>query len=156
GVIIDRYGDQFVLQTLTLAMDLRKNLITEGIIELFGEVTIIERNDAPVRKAEGLEVRSSVLRGTRSQMAIEIEGIKLELDLLHGQKTGFYLDQRDNYGVVARCARDRRVLDCFSNHGAFALVCARAGAADVTGIEENSENIATAKRNAGSNELKAR
>ena len=156
GVIIDRYGDQFVLQTLTLGMDLRKNLITEGIVELFGEVTIIERNDALVRKAEGMEVHSSVLRGTPSQMAIEIEGVKLELDLLHGQKTGFYLDQRDNYGVVARCARDRRVLDCFSNQGAFALVCARAGAADVTGIEENPENIATAKRNAGGNELKAR
>src|SRR6184192_3528806 len=94
GVIIDRYGDQFVLQTLTLGMDLRKNLITEGIVELFGEVTIIERNDALVRKAEGMEVHSSVLRGTPSKVAIEIEGIKLELDLLHGQKTGFYLDQR--------------------------------------------------------------
>jgi len=156
GVIIDRYGEQFVLQTLTLAMDMRKDSITAAIAELFGEVTIIERNDAPVRKVEGLEVRSSVLRGTPSQIAIEIEGVKLELDLLHGQKTGFYLDQQHNYGVVARCARDRRMLDCFSNQGAFALVCARAGAADVTGIEENPENIATAKRNAGCNELKAR
>src|SRR5262249_50339411 len=156
GVIIDRYGEQFVLQTLTLAMDMRKDSITAAIAQLFGEVTIIERNDAPVRKVEGLEVRSSVLRGTPSQIAIEIEGVKLELDLLHGQKTGFYLDQQHNYGVVARCARDRRMLDCFSNQGAFALVCARAGAADVTGIEKNPENIATAKRNAGCNELKAR
>jgi 23S rRNA (cytosine1962-C5)-methyltransferase len=176
GVIIDRYGDQFVLQTLTLAMDLRKDLIAEAIEDVFCRASaslagaegqaggapalqsfcIIERNDAPVRKAEGLEMCSSVLRGTPSQMAIEIEGVKLELDLLHGQKTGFYLDQKENYGVVARCARDRRVLDCFSNQGAFALVCARAGAADVSGIEENPENIATAKRNAGCNELKAR
>jgi len=155
GVIIDRYGEEFVLQTLTLAMDLRKDLITDAIVELFGEVTIIERNDAPVRKAEGLEVRSSVLRGTPSQIAIEIEGITLELDLLHGQKTGFYLDQQHNYGIVARCARDRRVLDCFSNQGAFALVCARGGAAEVIGVEESAENIATAKRNAGRNELKA-
>ncbi len=126
GVIIDRYGEEFVLQTLTLAMDLRKDLITDAIVELFGEVTIIERNDAPVRKAEGLEVRSSVLRGTPSQIAIEIEGITLELDLLHGQKTG-----------------------------SFALVCARGGAAEVIGVEESAENIATAKRNAGRNELKA-
>ena len=155
GVIIDRYGEEFVLQTLTLAMDLRKDLITDAIVELFGEVTIIERNDAPVRKAEGLEVRSSVLRGTPSQIAIEIEGITLELDLLHGQKTGFYLDQQYNYGIVARCARERRVLDCFSNQGAFALVCARGGAAEVIGVEESAENIATAKRNAGRNELKA-
>jgi 23S rRNA (cytosine1962-C5)-methyltransferase len=155
GVIIDRYGEEFVLQTLTLAMDLRKDLITDAIVELFGEVTIIERNDAPVRKAEGLEVRSSVLRGTPSQIAIEIEGITLELDLLHGQKTGFYLDQQHNYGIVARCARERRVLDCFSNQGAFALVCARGGAAEVIGVEESAENIAAAKRNAGRNELKA-
>ena len=155
GVIIDRYGEEFVLQTLTLAMDLRKDLITDAIVELFGGVTIIERNDAPVRKAEGLEVRSSVLRGTPSQIAIEIEGITLELDLLHGQKTGFYLDQQHNYGIVARCARDRRVLDCFSNQGAFALVCARGGAAEVIGVEESAKNIATAKRNAGRNELKA-
>ncbi len=100
-------------------------------------------------------MRSSVLRGTPSQIAIEIEGITLELDLLHGQKTGFYLDQQHNYGIVARCARDRRVLDCFSNQGAFALVCARGGAAEVIGVEESAENIATAKRNAGRNELKA-
>jgi len=155
GVIIDRYGEEFVLQTLTLAMDLRKDRITDAIAELFGEVTIIERNDAPVRKAEGLEGRSSVLRGTPSQIAIEIEGITLELDLLHGQKTGFYLDQQHNYGIVARCARDRRVLDCFSNQGAFALVCARGGAAEVIGVEESAENIAAAKRNTGRNELKA-
>jgi len=156
GVIIDRYGEEFVLQTLTLAMDLRKDLITDAIVELFGEVAIIERNDAPVRKAEGLEGRSSVLRGTPSQIAIEIEEITLELDLLHGQKTGFYLDQQHNYRIVARCARGRRVLDCFSNQGAFALVCARAGAAEVIGVEESAENIAAAMRNADCNELKVR
>src|SRR4029077_769000 len=111
------------------------------------------RNDAPVRRAEGLELRKGVLRGTASQIAIEIEGIKLELDLLYGQKTGFYLDQKHNYGIVAEYARDRRVLDCFANQGAFALTCARASATEVTGIEENSENIAAARRNAARNEL---
>jgi 23S rRNA (cytosine1962-C5)-methyltransferase len=74
---------------------------------------------------------------------------------LHGQKTGFYLDQQHNYGIVARCARERRVLDCFSNQGAFALVCARGGAAEVIGVEESAGNIAAAKRNADRNELKA-
>jgi len=155
GVIIDRYGDHFVLQTLTLAMDTRKDLIATALVDLFGVVVIVERNDAPVRMAEGLELRRGVLRGTPSQIAIEIEGVKLEVDLLHGQKTGLYLDQRHNYGVVARYAPDRRVLDCFANQGAFALACARAGATDVTGVEESSENIATAKRNAARNELKA-
>jgi 23S rRNA (cytosine1962-C5)-methyltransferase len=153
GVVIDRYGDHFVLQTLTLAMDMRKNLITASIVDSFGDVTIVERNDAPVRKSEGLELRSSVLRGTPSQIAIEIEGVKLEVDLLRGHKTGFYLDQKHNYRIVAEHARSRRVLDCFTNQGAFALTCARAGSVEVTGVEENSENIAAAKHNAEQNEL---
>jgi 23S rRNA (cytosine1962-C5)-methyltransferase len=156
GLIIDRYGDHFVLQTLTRAMDIRKDSITAAIVDVFGDVTIIERNDASVRKAEGLELLSGVLRGTASQITIEIEGVTFEVDLLHGQKTGFYLDQRHDYGIVAAYACDRRVLDCFTNQGGFALTCARAGAADVTGVEESSENIAAAKRNAVRNEVKAR
>jgi 23S rRNA (cytosine1962-C5)-methyltransferase len=80
--------------------------------------------------------------------------VKLEVDLLRGHKTGFYLDQRHHYGIVADYARDRRVLDCFTNQGAFALACALAGAVEVTGVEENSENIAAAKGNAAGNELK--
>jgi 23S rRNA (cytosine1962-C5)-methyltransferase len=156
GVIIDRYGDHFVLQTVTCGMDIRKDSITAAIVEIFGDVTIVERNDAPVRKAEGSELRKGVLRGTLSEVAIEIEGVELEVDLLHGQKTGFYLDQKHNYGVVAVYARDRRVLDCFANQGAFALTCARAGAADVIGVEESPANIAAARRNAARNELKPR
>jgi 23S rRNA (cytosine1962-C5)-methyltransferase len=156
GVIIDRYGNHLVLQTLTLAMDIRKDAITAAMVDLFGDVVIIERNDAPVRNVEGLELRTGVLRGTLSQIAIEIEGVKLEVDLLHGQKTGFYLDQKHNYGIVAGYAGDRRVLDCFANEGAFALTCARAGAADVTAVEENSANIAAARQNAAHNGLKTR
>jgi 23S rRNA (cytosine1962-C5)-methyltransferase len=157
GLIIDRYGDHFVIQTLTLAMDMRKNLIADAVIELFGKVTIIERNDAPVRKAEGLELHMAVLRGgAPSQLEVEIDNVKFELDLLRGHKTGFYLDQRHNYPTVAGFARDRRVLDCFTNQGAFALTCARAGASDVTGVEESPENIAAAKRNAAHNDLKVR
>ena len=155
GVIIDRYGDHLVLQTLTLAMDMRKEFIIGAMVDLFGDIAIIERNDVPVRKAEGLELRNGILRGTASQIAVEIQGIKLELDLLHGQKTGFYLDQKHNYHIVAGYARNRRVLDCFTNQGAFALMCAR-GAADVTGVDESAENIAAAKRNGARNELKIR
>jgi 23S rRNA (cytosine1962-C5)-methyltransferase len=165
GLIIDRYGDCFVMQTLTLAMDMRRDLIANAIEGGIGSMsnapeahaTIIERNDAPVRKAEGLELRTNVLRGDApARIEIEIEDVNFELDLLHGQKTGFYLDQKRNYGIVAGFARDRRVLDCFTNQGAFALTCARAGASDVTGVEENSENIAAAKRNAAQNDLKVR
>jgi len=181
GLIIDRYEDYFVMQTLTLAMDMRKELIADAIEQCSASFQlasapsassprdesvrstdqrhelpyIIERNDAPVRRVEGLELRSGILRGNAPlQFEIEIGGIKFGVDLLRGQKTGFYLDQKQNYGIVAGHARDRRVLDCFTNQGAFALACAQAGAADVTGVEENSGNIAAAKRNAARNELK--
>jgi 23S rRNA (cytosine1962-C5)-methyltransferase len=157
GLIVDRYGEHFVMQTLTLAIDMRKKLIAHAVIDLFGKVTIVERDDAPVRKAEGLEVHTAVLCGDApSQIEIEIDNVKFELDLLRGHKTGFYLDQRHNYPHVAGFARGRRVLDCFTNQGAFALTCARAGAADVTGVEESSGNLAAAKRNAARNNLKVR
>src|SRR5437660_735155 len=88
GVILDRYGDYFVLQTLTLAMDLRKTLIIAAIIDLFGRVTILERNDSPVRKAEGLELRSGVLKGPAppGPIQIKIDGVTFEVDFLHAQK----------------------------------------------------------------------
>jgi 23S rRNA (cytosine1962-C5)-methyltransferase len=161
GVIIDRYGDHFVLQTLTLAMDMRKELIARTIIDLFGAKNIIERNDAPVRKAEGLESRIGILEGTAplTPILVGINGtpqsapLQFEVNPLHGQKTGFYLDQLPNYGAIAEHAEGRRVLDCFTNQGAFALACARAGANEVTGVEGNSEGLATARRNAQRNRL---
>src|ERR1700736_591195 len=158
GVIVDRYGDHFVLQTLTLAMDLRKTLIIGAIVDLFGWVTIIERNDSPVRKAEGLDLRTGILEGTAPSgpIEIEIDGLKFDVDLLHGQKTGFYLDQKQNYAVVAEHARGRRVLDCFANEGTFALSCACAGAVDVAAVEENGDSIAAGKRHAAQNGLNVR
>jgi 23S rRNA (cytosine1962-C5)-methyltransferase len=164
GVIIDRYGDYFVLQTLTLAMDSRKGLIVKAIADLFAGATIIERNDSPVRKAEGLELRTGVLEGPAPSgpILIEINGtrqsasLQFDVDLLHGQKTGFYLDQAPNYSAVAHFAPERRVLDCFANQGAFALACAQAGATDVAAVEENSDNVAAGKRNAERNGLKLR
>ena len=158
GVILDRYGDYFVLQTLTLAMDQRKKLIVKAIIDLFGSVTIVERNDSPARKAEGLELRTGVLEGPAPSepITIDIDGLEFDVDLLHGQKTGFYLDQAANYSIVASFASGRRVLDCFANQGAFALTCARAGAADVAAVEESSENVAAGKANAERNGLKVR
>ena len=161
GVVIDRYGEHFVLQTLTLAMDMRKKLIAHAVIDLFGAKNIIERNDAPIRRAEGLELRSGVLEGPAlpGPILIEINGtsrrtsLQLEVDLLHGQKTGFYLDQKENYEIVGQNAQGRRVLDCFTNQAAFALACAHAGANAVTGVEANSESIGTAQKNAQRNHL---
>ena len=161
GVIIDRYGDHFVLQTLTLAMDMRKELIVRTIVDLFGAVTIVERNDAPVRKAEGLESRIGILEGTAPLVPIllginatpEWASLQIEIDLLHGQKTGFYLDQLSNYCAVAQYAEGRRVLDCFTNQGGFALACAHGGANEVTGVEANSQSLAAARNNSLRNHL---
>ena len=164
GVIVDRYGDHAVLQTLTLGMDLRKDLIVEALQTAVGAPalqSIIERNDVPVRRAEGMELCGGVLMGEPpgGPVIIEINGmpqqgsLQLEIDLVHAQKTGFYLDQLKHYPVVARQARGRRVLDCFTNQGAFALACARAGAVKVTAVEASGENIANSRRNGERNQL---
>jgi 23S rRNA (cytosine1962-C5)-methyltransferase len=173
GVVLDCYGDHFVLQTLTLAMDLRKNLIAEAIEQCSASFQlastpgasqrhalpcIIERNDAAIRRAEGMELRTGVLQGAAPSAPIEIDiaGAKFVVDLLRGHKTGFYLDQRQNYEIVAQHAKGRRVLDCFTNQGAFALICAGAGAAEVTAVEESSVNLSAAKQNGELNEADVR
>ena len=154
GLIVDRYGDHLVVQTLTLAMDARKALIVEALRAVLEPRSIIERNDAPVRKAEGLELVTGVLWGEApGPFPVVIEGLEFEIDLQHGQKTGFYLDQRPNYAAVAAQARGRKVLDCFANQGAFALACAKAGAASVQAVEISAECIELVKKNAARNGL---
>ncbi len=157
GVIVDRYGDHIVLQTLTLAMDLRKELIVRGLLDVLGELPILERNDAPVRRAEGMELKSGMLSGEATGSAeIEVAGLQLQVDLLHSQKTGFYLDQLPNYALVAEHAKGRRVLDCFASQGGFALACARAEASTVTAVEASAESIRAAGQNAARNSLLVR
>ena len=178
GLILDRYNDFFVLQTLTLAMDTRKESIAKVIVDLFDAKNVIERNDTPIRRSEGLDPCTGVLEGAAppGPIIIEIKGtpiqpirlrsgqdfrsgqatfLQLEVDLLAGQKTGLYLDQLPNYSAIAEHAKDRRVLDCFANQGAFALSCARAGAPEVTAVEASAANIVAAKRNAERNKLSA-
>jgi 23S rRNA (cytosine1962-C5)-methyltransferase len=153
GVIVDRYGDHAVLQTLTLAMDQRKELIVEALGKL-GVASIIERNDAVVRRAEGMEPQVGVLFGEApGETEIEVAGLRLTVDLMHAQKTGFYLDQLAHYETVARHAKGRRVLDCFTSQGAFALACAKAEAAHVTAVEGSAESLAQARKNAERNSL---
>src|SRR5438045_8575884 len=124
-MILDRYGDQFVLQLTTLGMDQRKEMLVDAIREVLGGRNIIERSDAAVRRAEGLPQTSGVLGGEAAEAEFEICGVKFSIDLLSAQKTGFYLDQIPHYQVVASIAPGRRLHDCFTNAGAFALTCAR-------------------------------
>jgi len=149
GVVIDRYGPHFVLQTLTLAMDQRKALLAEAIVEVFQAESVIERNDSAIRIAEGLEQTTGVLHGSAPLPFRVTTGTgSFLVDLMGGQKTGIYLDQLDNYRDAGARAAGKRVLDCFCNQGGFALACARAGAAHVTAVDASESAIATARANA--------
>jgi 23S rRNA (cytosine1962-C5)-methyltransferase len=154
GLIIDRYGVHLVLQTLTLAMDRRKELIVEVAKQLLSPVSIVERNDAPIRKAEGLDMVTGLLFGEQpGTITLEAKGIRFHVDLLTGHKTGLYLDQLDNYEAVAELATGMRVLDCFSNQGAFAIACAKAGAAAVTAVEISGQLVKLIDENAQLNRV---
>jgi 23S rRNA (cytosine1962-C5)-methyltransferase len=155
GLIVDRYRSHLVVQTLTLAMDQRIDLITEVLQELLNPDSIVVRNDSPMRKAEGLEPATLVAHGENPDpVTLETGGLHLEATLLAGQKTGLYLDQLDTYARIASLAPGKRVLDCFSNQGGFGLACARAGAASVTCVDISAEAIAAVRRNAELNDLK--
>jgi len=149
GLIIDQYGSQLVLQTLTLAMDQRKDLIVQALRQLLLPTAVIERNDVLVRKAEGLESVAGVLFGEyQPKTEIKLQGLRFEIDLFAGHKTGFYLDQTDSHRAVAEIASGLRVLDCFSNQGAFAIACAKAGAVSVTAVEISSNLVKSINQNA--------
>ena len=154
GLIVDRYGEYLVVQTLTFAMDQRREEIAGVLEEQLSPKGIVERNDAPIRIAEGLELRTGMLRGEPPVpfpiLAAELE---FEVDLLHGQKTGFYLDQIAAYPQVARHAAGRRVLDCFANQGAFALACAKAGAKSACAVEISADACNQIRGNAQRNGL---
>ncbi len=153
GLIVDRYGGNVVLQTLTLAMDLRKDLIADALMKVLEPVGVFERNDAPVRAAEGLVAVTGCLRGTVGPCEVAVNGLVFQVDPAGGQKTGLYLDQLENAGLVAARARGLRVLDCFSNQGNFALACAAAGAASVTAVESSPECCEALQANARRNNL---
>ena len=154
GVVVDRYGDCLVVQTLTRAMDQRKDLLTAALVSLLAPAAVVERNDAPVRRAEGMETVVGMLHGEAPRaVEIEMDGLRFAIDPLHGQKTGFYLDQVDNYRQVAAHAKGRQVLDCFTNQGAFALACARSGASSVTAVEIGADAVASARANGERNGL---
>ena len=149
GVIVDKYGDFAVLQTLTLAMDQRKEMLVEAIAATLGTRGVITRNDSPIRMVEGLTIDSPVVTGeTPPLLELMHGGIPLQANLLEGQKTGLYLDQLDNYHEVAKLAKGRKVLDTFCNQGGFALACALAGAQGVTGVDASSPALALAAANA--------
>jgi 23S rRNA (cytosine1962-C5)-methyltransferase len=149
GLIVDRYGDHIVFQALTLAFGKREEMIVEAIKQVFDPKSITARNDANVRKIEGLEVGKATLFGTTPPpFDIEWSGMHFQVDVMEGHKTGLYLDQLDNYRAVAAFASGRRVLDTFCNQGGFAQACALAGATETLALDASGSALALADLNA--------
>jgi 23S rRNA (cytosine1962-C5)-methyltransferase len=156
GVVVDQFGDTLVLQVQTLAMDQRTQLITDLLQELVAPAEIIVRNDAHIRKLEGLSLGVHTRSGKACEPRWEkIDGFDYWLDLQSGQKTGFYLDQREQHAVLAKHCAGKRVLDAFCNQGPFALHAARAGASEVLGLDSAADAIEQARKNAERNGVKA-
>jgi 23S rRNA (cytosine1962-C5)-methyltransferase len=154
GLIVDRYGDHLSVQTLTLAMDMRKDLIRDALIEILAPKSITLRNDSSSRKAEGMEPCIELLFGDNpGPFMVHANGLEFEIDLVDGQKTGLYLDQLQAHNEVAKFSKGLRVLDCFTNQGGFALACAKAGAAKVTAVDISASACASARKNAKLNNL---
>lgn len=154
GLIVDKYEDVLVVQTSSLGMDQRKQMILLALQALFSPRAIVERNELSSRKFEGLPDANGVIAGeVTNPVTVNLNGLKFETDLLGGHKTGLYLDQQLNYQLVASLAKGAQVLDCFCFLGGFGLHAARAGAAQVHFLDQSGDAIAAATRNAAANGL---
>jgi len=152
ALVVDRYGDYFAVQTLSQGMEASKNAIVAALKTLFSPRGIVERNDVKVRVKEGLAETSGVLAGeVAAEIEVQMNGLTLGVDLLHAQKTGLFLDQRENYLAAQAYARGA-ALDCFAYQGAFALHLARV-CERVEGVDSSEPALAQARRNAARNGL---
>ncbi|MBI5215563.1 MAG: class I SAM-dependent rRNA methyltransferase [Ignavibacteriae bacterium] len=155
GLIVDKYNDFLSVQTFSAGMDQRLPMICDVLESLLQPKGIVERNEAVIRTYEGLAQRAGVLRGAVEPTIISEYGIQFSVDLLQGQKTAFFLDQRENRKAFRRYVRESSVLDCFCNAGGFALHAASAGAKEVVGVDISSDVIEHAKANAKLNQLES-
>jgi 23S rRNA (cytosine1962-C5)-methyltransferase len=155
GLVVDRYGDYLVLQALTLGIDQRKLEIAAILAELLHPQGIYERSDSEVRSKEHLESSTGVLWGKEPPELLDIteNGHLFHVDVKTGQKTGFYLDQRDNRSRLAAYSTGRMVLNAFAYTGSFAVYAAHAGAGQITSLDTSAEALALARSNMRCNEL---
>ena len=146
SLIIDRYGQCFVIQTLSQGMERMKPWVVEILQKEFAPLVILERNDAAVRSLEGLPEQCGILAGEEvREVVVEENDVKICFDLVHGQKTGGFLDQRENRAAAAGYARGR-ALDCFTYTGGFALALAP-HCKTVLGVDSSAEALQQAQRN---------
>ena len=152
GLIVDRYGDCLVLQTPTMGMEVRKEGLVDTLQELLAPVAIYERNDIGVRRYEGLDLCTGFLRGEMDPLVpIRENGLSFLVDVQSGQKTGFFLDQRENRAALRERVEGGRVLDAFCYTGAFSVYAAAFGAREVVGLELSEEAAESARLHAERN-----
>ncbi len=154
GLIVDQYGDLLVIQTLSFAMDLRKEAIARILQQLLQPKTILERNDVASRKYEGLSESISVLAGQPpAPSPVRIGSAQFEVDWMRGHKTGTYLDQQDNWETVGSFCMGKSVLDCFTYEGGFAIHAALAGARCVQAVDISGDAVTRCRKNAELNKV---
>jgi 23S rRNA (cytosine1962-C5)-methyltransferase len=153
GLVVDRYDDVLVLQITSAGADRLREDIAEVLVDLTGIASVFERSDADVLELEGLPVRIGPLRGPSpaDPIVVEEHGLRFAVSVARGQKTGFYLDQRTNRGLVREHAAGREVLDCFCYSGGFALNALAGGASSVLALESSADALQAARRNAQAN-----
>ena len=157
GLVVDRYADVLVAQFLAAGVERWREEILDLLVEITGCEAVFERSDAEVRKLEGLQPRTGFVRGNRnaSRCPIIEHGLNFRVDVEQGQKTGFFLDQRENRQRVRALAAGREVLDGFSYTGGFAIAALAGGAKRVSAIESSVDAIQIAKENLAANPLAA-
>ena len=154
ALIIDKFNDYLVLQTLALGMDRWKNAITNALQKIFRPAGIYERNDVPVRELEGLQQHKGYLSEPfNTRIIINENGLKFFVDLDLGQKTGYFLDQHDNRRAIRHIVKDAEVLGAFAYTGSFEIHAAHYGAKSVLGLEISDQAITMAAENAALNGL---
>ena len=152
GLVVDKYGDYLAVQFLTCGMEKRRETIIGVLLELFAPRGIIARNDAAVRALEGLEETVEVLSGDPPEIVeIEEHSLRFRIDLLRGQKTGHFLDQKDNHLLLKDMVIGKEVLDCFCYSGSWGIHAAAFGAARVTCIDVSNSAVALVRANAALN-----
>lgn len=157
AVIADRFGDVIVLQSLCLGMERFKQDIVDALVDELHPVGIYERNDVPVRELEGMPQQTGLLYGEVPDRVEMVEnGVHFWVDVKEGQKTGFFLDQKENRAAIAPFVRGMRVLDCFTHTGSFALHAAHYGAREVTGVDISEYACGFAAENARLNGVEDR
>src|SRR3989454_6396209 len=150
ALIVDRYGDYLAVQTLDQGMDRARDWIVAGLVKLLAPKGAVLRNDAAVRRKEELPLETIVAHGEIPPVVpVRINGLRFHADLLEGQKTGIFLDQRENYVAAARYARGK-ALDCFTSTGGFALHMA-GRCESVEAVDSSAEALAMAERNRAAN-----